>query len=109
MILVNETHCVEDCGGNGCTTTDYSEFDNLKEKQRYGEIEEEKEVNHVLIDTKTGDVKNLKCPIGYYYNKETEVCEDIDECVTSLHNCEFDRECRNTVGAFVCEECEEGA
>ncbi|XP_064473187.1 fibulin-1-like isoform X2 [Ornithodoros turicata] len=44
------------------------------------------------------------CPAGY--KREGGVCEDVDECAEpTLHACEaqFEEECKNTVGGYVCE------
>ena len=47
------------------------------------------------------------CPDGYSRNG-SESCEDIDEChpLSPKHNCESLDLCRNTIGSFFCEKCQ---
>uniref|UniRef100_A0A7N8WX00 Fibulin 2 n=1 Tax=Mastacembelus armatus TaxID=205130 RepID=A0A7N8WX00_9TELE len=42
----------------------------------------------------------ITCPPGYQIN--SDVCEDINECVQRSHNCGLDFECVNTEGSFRC-------
>ncbi|RWS20763.1 Fibulin-1-like protein [Leptotrombidium deliense] len=44
-----------------------------------------------------------KCSIGYFFNKHSNTCEDIDECQLEIDNCmEFG--CENTIGSYKCIE-----
>ncbi|KAH0622808.1 hypothetical protein JD844_025493 [Phrynosoma platyrhinos] len=42
------------------------------------------------------------CPSGYRLFGDGKSCEDIDECVLSLHNCSTGTMCVNTGGGFQC-------
>ncbi|CAG7729741.1 unnamed protein product [Allacma fusca] len=47
-----------------------------------------------------------QCPVGFVYNVDTQVCDDIDECLLSegARACFPYKKCRNTIGSFLCEE-----
>ena len=46
------------------------------------------------------------CIIRYIYSKSGE-CIDVDECAESIHDCNGNAVCQNTVGSFEC-ECKDG-
>ncbi|XP_021966879.1 fibulin-1 [Folsomia candida] len=47
-----------------------------------------------------------QCPQGFVYNPSSQVCDDVDECLTEIGNraCYPYKTCRNTVGSFICED-----
>ena len=45
-----------------------------------------------------------KCPDGFRYNQELNVCDDIDECSEDLDDCIQGKEiCHNIVGNYLCQ------
>ena len=45
--------------------------------------------------------------LGFALDKITEqhTCEDIDECLTDLHQCDKSRVCQNDFGTYNCDRC----
>ncbi|KAJ9581231.1 hypothetical protein L9F63_023590, partial [Diploptera punctata] len=43
-----------------------------------------------------------KCPLGYQYNIQSQVCDDIDECLLNTADCGINSGCQNTIGSFIC-------
>ncbi|XP_033310494.1 fibrillin-1-like isoform X1 [Bombus bifarius] len=57
------------------------------------------------------EMKGIKsCPAGFKFNKLSQQCEDVNECVEGIHSClEGTEECRNIDGAYECDvKCDEG-
>ncbi|XP_067950999.1 uncharacterized protein [Watersipora subatra] len=44
---------------------------------------------------------DCSCPAGYTYNKDSNTCDDINECLETYGNC--DNFCQNTAGSYSCE------
>ncbi|XP_027528915.1 fibrillin-2-like, partial [Neopelma chrysocephalum] len=42
-----------------------------------------------------------ECPLGYYLNEDTRICEDIDECSAHIGIC-GPGTCYNTLGNYTC-------
>lgn len=66
-----------------------------------------------LSETENNNFEDLKlnklnitcgCPSGYTYSNKNKICIDIDECITSRHNCKIDKNesCLNLPGSFEC-------
>ncbi|CAL8134912.1 unnamed protein product [Orchesella dallaii] len=45
----------------------------------------------------------IQCPLGFTLNSDTQVCDDIDECLTGQQRCYPYKTCRNTLGSYTCE------
>ncbi|RWS25068.1 hypothetical protein B4U80_13127 [Leptotrombidium deliense] len=45
---------------------------------------------------------STQCNPGYFFNKLTGICQDIDECALELDNC-MESMCENTLGSFRCQ------
>ena len=43
------------------------------------------------------------CADGYFYNRFTNECKDIDECFRQKDDCQDYEKCVNTIGSFDCE------
>ncbi|XP_069694529.1 fibrillin-2 isoform X2 [Periplaneta americana] len=43
-----------------------------------------------------------KCPKGYKFNLQSQVCDDIDECTLNVASCGSNSVCQNTIGSFMC-------
>ncbi|XP_072401961.1 uncharacterized protein [Diabrotica undecimpunctata] len=54
-----------------------------------------------ILDNETIEYEN-KCPNGYQYNFEKQLCDDIDECQIKLI-CLPPKVCKNTIGSYTCE------
>ncbi|XP_063219441.1 fibulin-1-like [Bacillus rossius redtenbacheri] len=50
----------------------------------------------------SSESNNMKCPAGYQYNKNAQVCDDIDECSLQLATCGEGSVCENTIGSYEC-------
>ena len=51
----------------------------------------------------------IYCDVGYELDPQNEqLCINIDECATGLHNCAEDEFCFNNEGAFECRACDAG-
>ncbi|XP_046406118.1 fibulin-1-like isoform X2 [Ischnura elegans] len=49
------------------------------------------------------EIKPLKCPPGFIYNPDSQVCDDVDECREGLDNCSRGQQfCMNMKGSFTC-------
>ncbi|XP_047467362.1 fibulin-2-like isoform X2 [Mugil cephalus] len=61
------------------------------------------ELNERCLNTAGSYVcqRPITCPPGYQIN--SDICEDIDECMQGSHNCEVGFECVNTEGSFWCD------
>ncbi|GFW75851.1 fibulin-1 [Trichonephila clavipes] len=47
--------------------------------------------------------RNRNCPAGFKWNENKDNCEDVDECIEQLDDCQDPQlECRNTVGGYGC-------
>ncbi|CAG5093734.1 Similar to FBN3: Fibrillin-3 (Homo sapiens) [Cotesia congregata] len=45
------------------------------------------------------------CNTGWYFDRTSKQCRDVDECLLGRHNCSQDSQvCRNTNGSYVCDE-----
>ncbi|KAG8039052.1 hypothetical protein G9C98_003359 [Cotesia typhae] len=45
------------------------------------------------------------CNPGWYFDRTSKQCRDVDECLLGRHNCSQDSQvCRNTNGSYVCDE-----
>lgn len=53
-------------------------------------------LNHVKADNL------IKCSSGFYFNRRTKQCEDIDECSITNNGCIWTQECQNTQGSYIC-------
>ncbi|XP_011314655.1 fibrillin-2 [Fopius arisanus] len=48
---------------------------------------------------------HLLCNAGWYFDRITKTCQDVDECLLGRHNCsQPTHSCHNTNGSFVCLE-----
>lgn len=56
--------------------------------------------NELLQSGENTDLE--KCPEGYTFNAERQVCDDIDECLLDII-CQRPKTCKNTIGSFICE------
>ncbi|XP_021928594.1 fibulin-1 isoform X7 [Zootermopsis nevadensis] len=43
-----------------------------------------------------------KCPLGYKFSMQSQVCDDIDECALNVANCGTSSACQNTIGSYIC-------
>lgn len=62
-----------------------------------------KEIQDLIVmgsTTHNTTVKPTQCRHGYELNRQTMICEDIDECRTNRNKCQQD--CRNFEGGFRC-------
>ncbi|RWS08167.1 fibulin-1-like protein, partial [Dinothrombium tinctorium] len=50
------------------------------------------------------------CPFGFVFNRETNICQDKDECALGIHNCDLSSICVNMNGTYGCiyQPCEIG-
>lgn len=49
-------------------------------------------------------VPDDRCPRGFTFNHQLQVCDDVDECYENLDNCDENFEvCKNTLGDYTCE------
>ncbi|KAJ6668450.1 hypothetical protein lerEdw1_011932 [Lerista edwardsae] len=51
----------------------------------------------------TGSSVLCSCFMGYQLQPDGFTCEDINECITTAHNCGFGQICINTLGSFRCQ------
>jgi fibulin 1/2 len=52
---------------------------------------------------KTSD-QDQRCPMGFIFNSNLNVCDDMDECYDGSHTCDFNFDrCVNTVGSYTCD------
>lgn len=57
--------------------------------------------------TGPSDASCVACKKGWTMNKESQVCEDINECIFDKDNsCDIEEYCENTEGSFLCHDCD---
>uniref|UniRef100_A0A4W3IV68 Fibulin-1 n=1 Tax=Callorhinchus milii TaxID=7868 RepID=A0A4W3IV68_CALMI len=53
--------------------------------------------------TDTGTTVICTCDVGYKLKADGITCEDLNECLTSKHQCQTGERCINTVGSYRCQ------
>ncbi|XP_069759628.1 fibulin-1 isoform X2 [Narcine bancroftii] len=52
--------------------------------------------------TDTGTSVNCSCYVGYKLNDDQRTCEDINECLLLVHQCQTGERCINSIGSYQC-------
>ncbi|XP_072915334.1 fibulin-1 isoform X1 [Hemitrygon akajei] len=52
--------------------------------------------------TDTGTSVNCSCYVGYKLNDDQRTCEDINECLLLIHQCQTGERCINSIGSYQC-------
>ncbi|XP_016065554.1 PREDICTED: fibulin-1 isoform X1 [Miniopterus natalensis] len=104
------------CCVKGQETTDFAPSDNgdLQETAKVSDMEEEQEDPYLNDRCRgggpckqqcrdTGEEVVCSCFVGYQLQPDGVSCEDVNECITGIHNCRLGESCINTVGSFRCQ------
>ncbi|EGW04947.1 Fibulin-7 [Cricetulus griseus] len=105
---VNQYRCICPPGKTGNRCQNQTQPD-VNECKIYGQEGRPRLCMHACVNT-PGSYR-CTCPSGYRIMADGKSCEDVDECVGSLHMCPQGTTCINTGGGFQCvsPECPQGS
>ncbi|XP_051885965.1 fibulin-1 isoform X2 [Pristis pectinata] len=52
--------------------------------------------------TDTGTRVSCSCYVGYKLNDDQRTCDDVNECLLLIHQCQTGQRCINTIGSYQC-------